>query len=143
MFPPSVADDDGIVIEYELIDEELVFELCEILSRIETIAAQIGATFGFSKTQILVVEEDVKMLQILFSKSSSQELKHAEVTSQAKWLGCKVANTREGLMPERVKSLLGKSTSMISQFRNFCTRYCQPSHLVVRRQCYTTFIQNG
>ena len=136
----TFADDDGLVLEYDAIDDELVRALEIVLERVELVALKIGVTFGFSKTQILVVSDDVVPLQILCSKSSSLELRSSEITDKAKWLGCKIKNTVDGLIPESASSLLGKSTSVVSQFTNFCLRYSGSQQLHVRRQVYQTFI---
>jgi len=123
-----------------MVDDELVYALELILYKIEQVALKIGVTFGFSKTQILVVSEDVEPLKIRISKSASLELRSSEITDKAKWLGCKVQNTTEGLVPESATSLLGKSTGVVSQFANFCIRYSDPAQLCVRRQVFQTFI---
>ena len=59
----TFADDDGLVIEYDEIDERLVYELRGILESVEEVAVKIGITFGISKTQILVIDEDVPVLR--------------------------------------------------------------------------------
>ena len=136
----TFADDDGLVIEYDEIDERLVYELRGILESVEEVAVKIGITFGVSKTQILVIDEDVPVLKGQLVHCPSFELRQTEVTDVAKWLGVRVRLTREGLSPEPAASLLAKSTSVVSQFQNFCVRYSGPAQLPVRRQVYQTFI---
>ena len=96
---------------YREVDSRLLTCVEKHVRRQNAIAEKIGVTFGPSKTEILVPEADLALVEDLFRRSVYVELREARKDSKVRWLGFHFQIIGMRIRPEKVSTTLGRLSS--------------------------------